>query len=678
MQHEPSGLVRLVGLAGLSTAALLSPSRPAAAQDEGSIVITGREELEWLHLGDIRASIETYFQRRIDEVESPDGATTRDTEDRLREELNLETDGFIGHPNLIELDLSVGLRLEQRWLDSDTLDTDGTEYENFWEYDVSALILKEGKAPLTLYSRRRQTTIDRQFGGSLDNTLTEHGARLRVRDKTLPSLFQYFHREQDQTSLQEQSDFDLTQDTFQWQTQYSPGEGQLLTWDYTYDNVDEGGSARRANAFERHDAIAIHTWRFGPEAYRSNLRSALLLYKETGQFPLERIRLDESLDLRHSRSFETRYDYTFHQESRADARQTFHRGSVGFRHQLFDSLTTTGDVGLSRLELTQGDFRSDQQFASVGLDYTKRAPYGHLTAAAAVRYTRQDDSEQGEELQITDEPHQFNSAGRILLTRRNIILDSIRITDVTGLFIYAENVDYSVRAIGETVEIRRILGGAIAPAQPVLIDYRIGPEPGSTTDTINGSISARYDFDEGILRGLGLYVQYRRQDQQRSSRGRVELIEEDVRDLTYGAEYNFWRMSLLAERQNHDSTLSPFDSTRFEARYVDRFAPGSALALSADYDSLDFVDDNVTTEILTLDGRWDQRITDRLRSSLRLTWRLEDDSAGADLQAFEQQLDLTWEYRQTTVYAKVRNSILDSEVNDSLFQTFIVGIRREF
>jgi hypothetical protein len=676
--HEPSGVARRAGVAMLCVAILILGPRPAAGQEEGPIVITGREELQWLQLGDIRASIETYFQRRVDEVDSPEAGTVRDTEDRLREELNLETEGFIGHPNLIELNLAVGLRFEQLWLDSDTQDEDETNYENFWEYDVSGLILKESKAPLTLYSRRRQTTIDRQFGGSLDNTLTEHGARLRVRDKTLPSLFQYFHRDQDQTSFQGQTDFDLTQDTVQWQTQFTPGEGHLLTWDYTYDNVDQGGSARRANAFERHDAIAVHTWRFGPEAHQSDLRQTLLLYKETGDFPLERIRLAESLNLRHSRSFETRYDYTFQQESRTGARQTFQRGSAGFRHQLFESLVTNGDIGLSRLELTEGGFQSDQQFASIALDYTKAVPYGRLTATGALRYTRQEDSDQGEEIQVTDEPHQFSSAGRILLTRRNIILSSIVITDVTGLLIYSEAVDYTVRAVGEAVEIRRILGGAIAPAQAVLIDYRVGPEPGSTTDTTNGAITARYDFDEGILRGLGVYVRYRRQDQQRSSRGRVQLIEEDIRDLTYGAEYSFWRMSLLAERQNHESTLAPFESTRFEARYVDRFAPGSALALSADFDLLDFTDDNVTTEILSLDGRWDQRITDRLRSSLRLTWRLEDDSAGADVQAFEQQLDLTWEYRQTSVYARVRNSILDSDVNDSLFQTFIVGIRREF
>jgi hypothetical protein len=676
--RERSGRVRRIGLAGLIAAGMWFDSRPVLGQEEGSIVVTSRDELEWFHLGDIRASIEAFYQRRVDQVESVDGAKVRDTEDMLREDLTLETDGFIGHPNLIELDLSVGVRLEQQWLDSDTLDREETTYEHFYKYDVSALILREGRAPLTLYSRRNQTTIDRQFGGSLDSTLTEHGARLRVRSETVPSHFQYFHREQEQSSAQGITDFDLTQDTFQWQSQYSPGEGQLLTWDYTYDNVDESGALRPSNRFERHDGIAIHTWNFGPESHRSDLRSTLQLYKETGNFPLERVRLSESLDLRHTRTFETRYDYTFDQQSRNESRQTFQRGSAGFQHKLFASLVTTGEVGLSRLELTEGEFRSDQQFAGIAFDYTKRVPYGQLSASTSLRRTWQDDSERGAEIQITDETHQFGSSGRIILSRRNIMVSSIVITDTTGLFFYIEGADYTARAIGEQVEIRRILGGNIADGQLVLIDYRIGPEPGSTTDTTSLGAAARYDFDEGLLAGLGLYVRYRRQDQERDSKGRVELVAEDIRDLTYGADYDFWRMYLRAEQQIRDSTLSPYEATRLEARYVDRFARGSALVLSANYDLLDFTDDDVTTEVLTLDGRWDQRLTDRLRSSVRLTWRNEDDSAGTDVQAFEQQLDLTWEYRQTTIYAKLRNSILDSDADDSLYQTFVLGIRREF
>ena len=297
--------------------ALIGIASPLAAQDDGPVVITKKQEFKWfkLDLSRTHVTLDIYGRREIDEVTPRGEDKRRDTEDRLTEELKFETEGFIGHPNFIKLELSAGIRLRQEWIESDTLDTDDNTEENLNEYDVSALILQEGDAPFTLYSRRTQNTIDRQFAGSLDSTLTEHGAMLRLKSDTLPSFFNYFHREQEQTSLQGVSDFDLVQDTFQWQSQFKPGEGQLLTWDYTYDNVDESGALRGSNQFERHDAIATHNWSFGKREHPNNLRSVLTYYKETGRFPLERIRLDESLDLRHTRNFETRYDYLFQKQT---------------------------------------------------------------------------------------------------------------------------------------------------------------------------------------------------------------------------------------------------------------------------------------------------------------------------------------------------------------------------
>ena len=64
--------------------------------------------------------------------------------------------------------------------------------------------------------------------------------------------------------------------------------------------------------------------------------------------------------------------------------------------------------------------------------------------------------------------------------------------------------------------------------------------------------------------------------------------------------------------------------------------------------------------------------------SVVLIWRDQQDSNDSDVEGFEQWLDLTWDYRQTTVYASIRNSMLDSDDSDSLFQTFLLGIRREF
>ncbi|MHC4429283.1 MAG: hypothetical protein ACYS0D_11890, partial [Planctomycetota bacterium] len=99
---------------------------------------------------------------------------------------------------------------------------------------------------------------------------------------------------------------------------------------------------------------------------------------------------------------------------------------------------------------------------------------------------------------------------------------------------------------------------------------------------------------------------------------------------------------------------------------------------SAHYQELDRTDENLRTETTTFSGRWDQQLTDRLRMSLELQFQDVESDAGGDSQAFEQELDLSWQYRQTQVYAKIRNSYRDTDFDDTLFQTFIVGLRREF
>ena len=67
-----------------------------------------------------------------------------------------------------------------------------------------------------------------------------------------------------------------------------------------------------------------------------------------------------------------------------------------------------------------------------------------------------------------------SEAGRICLAitgwenrwyQRNIVMDSIVITDAAGIVVYAEGLDYSLRSVGEQIEIRRVLGGAIAEGQ---------------------------------------------------------------------------------------------------------------------------------------------------------------------------------------------------------------------
>lgn len=688
---------RFIATAG---AAAMMLACSAHGQDAGDPVVIGEEqELEWFKLTDVRATADFSVRYRENSIKR-EGERRSGRELELRESIELMTRGFMGHPNLFEFELMgrftptqrrtnldslsrIGLtqtRGSQGGLATDAVGQSTWEFEYITEYDFVGRILQESDLPITIFSRRTDTTMSRPFGETFDTTTMQHGARAAWRHETMPGSIQYFYRDSDTRSRSGTFDTRVEQHTVQLQNRFQISSNQELTVDYTFDDVKQTSpSATQATrSFQRHDALLTHNLDFGEDEQHS-LRSQLHFYDESGSFDIRRLRLFERLRLRHSDRFETRYDYTFDWVQRPGVDQIQNRGQAGFQHRLFDSLVTTANVGGSHLTLSNPDFASTEIFGDIDLQYTKEVPYGRLNAGASFRYNHRQDTDRSGPVQIVNEPHTFSAAGFILIQRRLVDVGSITITDATGTITYSAGLDYTVIDFRDSVEIRRVVGGNIADGQSVLVTYRFGDEPGQTTDTFNMRFTLRYDFDEGPLRGLGVYGRYFQQDQWRS--GDPEdwfLPPADIREIVYGADYRIGDITALVERTHRDSTISPFDSTRIEARYSRPLGRGSSVLLAATWLDIDRYEDDIRTEILTLSGRWNQQLTDRLHMGVEVLWRDERDSARFNLQGFEQRLDLSWRHRQTTVYGSVRNAWLDSDASKSHFLDVFIGLRRQF
>jgi len=656
---------------------IVCPVELASGQDDGPVIIGEHEKLKFFEIESFRSALEAYWRYRDDESKDVNGIKTTDTESLLRETLKLSGKGFFGDPNLVELNVDLSLQLTQEKIDSQTLSSTNRTSETVSEYNVSAIILQRGNYPITIYSRRSQVLLDRQFADSLDSITTEHGARVSLRFDAMPNQIQYFHREQIQTGRFSGTDSSLSQDSIEWQGRMTPVNGHRMWWDYTYSNVDEGGQLQVPNSFTRQDAFLNHIYDFGSDN-QNHIRSSLRLFKETGKFPVDQLRLNESLEFQHTPNFETKYLYLFDQQKRRGTDQTLNRGSATFFHQLFDSLTTNGEVGSSLLTISEGNFESTQYFANLGLTYRKIVPYGVLNATANFDYNQTNDGERGASIFITAEPHTFAASGMFTLNRRNIISGSIVITNATGIVTYIEGADYTLLNLGESIEIRRVLGGNISAGQTVLVTYQIGPEPASKTQTTGIGFTLRYRFNEGLLKGVSPYLRYRDQSQNRTGLTGLDLPRTDFKDLVLGLDYDIGPFSLTGEHQIHDSIISPFDRTRFEGRYIKRMNSANSITINAYYQRTDRTDQNLLTTITNVTARWNAQPTDRIHSSFVSTWRSEQDNNGLDSNAFEVALDLNWRHRQTTLYCTLRNSIISSNTRDSTLQTFIFGARREF
>jgi hypothetical protein len=663
------------GAAGIAAAVLACG---AFAQEPGLVVVSPRPELKWLEFYSLDAAVELQYNREVSEVDPTQGSKTTDVEDRFREILELGTRGYAGHPNLLELDLSGGFRFTQRLLDEDTTGIDETVDDFLFEYDVSGLFFQQQKFPFTLYSRRTQSDVDRVFAGSLEQIWTQTGGRLVLRSDRFPTTIEAFVRELEQNDRSFNQDFTLDQWTVQADGRVDLGPTQRMSWDMKYDDIRESGDLRATRNFERFEANALHTLDFGPTD-EHQLRSTLYYFDESGDFPFTQLQLTEQARFRPNRNLDVTFDFRLEDLDRSEVELRRYLGSGNFRHQLFDSLITTGRVAGIHQDLLHDPFKSDEVLADLAFDYTKRVPLGTFFAGLAVGWDRIWQEERGLPLPVVDNAFTFSPSGLIVITDDNIVASSIFITDLTGTIVYSLGTDYLQLVLPDRAEIQALPPG-LNPGDMVLIDYTIGPEPAGRTTVSTGAVNVRYTFDEGPLAGLSVYTGYRAQDEDRSPEEFVaEQPDNDFTELRYGMEYNAWKLYLKAEQQVRDSDVSSFDSTWLEARYTEPLGRGSSLALSASYQYIDRDEVDTRTATTTFSGSWNQRITDHLQSSLILLYQDIDANVGFDSEAFEQQLNLRWQYRRTEIYAQLRNRWRNNTgADDTFFQTIAVGVRREF
>ncbi len=646
--------------------------------DGGPLIVgTRRESWNNFELESFGAVLDLFGENRVERLKQPDGSTFTDRSDRLRETLDLFGQASIGHKNLLHLTGTVQIGLEERDIRSESTGLFTRESDIVNLYDVSARILGNGPVPLTIYSRRQQSTLDRAFAGTIDDTLTETGAIAEFRSETAPTTIQYFHREHEQNDALGRGTTTVVQDTLTAQSGIRLADGQRLDINYTFDRIEETQADSFADSYDRHDANIIHTLDFGGETRPHQLRSSLRLYDQSGSFSQQNLRLDELLLLRHTDRLETRYNVTVDQQQRGGQEQRLYRGEASIRHHLFDSLTSTASIGAQRLEAPE-DFGSDELFVSGGLDYTKLVPKGRFDASAGASYNSQHNSARGGTISVFNEPHLFNDPFPIVLSRRNIVPGSIVVTPIGGFPSFVEGFDYTVRIFPDRAELRIPPGSAIEDGQTVLASYDIGPEPESDIDTTGTSFAFRYSLTEGALTGLGVYTNYRTLDQSINTANPGLFVLDDVRTLVVGVEYVRAGFDVSLEHESRDSTVDPFEANRLQALYQQALGRDSAVSLQYTHEEIDYSiqSNRVTFDRLT--ARWNQRFDDDLDVNARLEYRNERNELSGNSEGFDQILGFTWHRGQTTVYGSVRNGFLNGEGADSTSQRFQIGIRRAF
>ena len=643
--------------------------------DRGSILFEGHDTLKGFTLDDIKAELEFLARWNQNEVKQESGSSRKSTDLSLEETLNLSTSGFVYHPNILEFTLSGGFGLRQQTTDVDGTSTDANG--TLTEYGATMRVLRKEMFPIFAHASRTEGFVTRQFGPSLNTSSNIYGVQVDWNSNVVPSSFTYEHRDENQTEQRGPSDFNISEDTFGLNGEYRPSSAQQLNWAYSFRDTTQSGANRTSSSFSTQNFQASHSWDFG-KGRLDRLFSSIDFLDRSGDFPLSRLRWNETLHLRHTKQLNSDYQYSYDHNEFEDLARDQHQFNARFTHQFYSSILTTGSVGGSLIQQSDG-FNSNEYFGNLAINYRKIVPYGILSSGISYGQNVQENTAGPAGTRIRGEAHVFDDPNPIVLNRQNIIISSIVVMDITGTIVYTEGLDYTVTDLITRVEIRRVLGGLIADGDTVLLDYNLRSEGSDTTTTETLGFNVRYTFDRGIFKNLSVYGRYFQQNQSVDGGIGSTRLADDVRELIYGVDYEIGDLRLTAEQQMHDSRTAPFDATRLEAGYTRRLGDLGNLGLSASYrlnESRDARGDR--NELFTLSGRYRARLWKRLNLTVDAIWRDEDSTFNGNTQGFDQNFGITWDHRQTHIFLEARNSFLDRETGSSTSQSLVLGVTRRF
>jgi hypothetical protein len=650
-------LLTVPGLAAQRGADLRSaPTEPFALTDWGG-----------------RVGFESVF-RHEEQTSEGGGEFERDLT-RFEEYVEFTGEGYIYHPLFISHESRVRLGLLQQEFDSDPGESDSFN-DLLQEYDLSLLFFREKPVSTRLWGQRRDDVVRDLFSDVLEIEEDAVGGDLMLNSPHVPSRLSVAHREFDRTGFS--SDSEGTLDTVEAVSRIRPGTDFSTDLHYLFRDFEEdftsrtdGVSVDRRTLIESHDLSAINVARFGPGS-RHRLTSSGRFYDQTGTLDLRQWRAGERLDLRLTDRLDSFLSYAFDRLETDTQDSTTHRGRGGFHHRLYESLDTTVEGRWRRTDFDIGDDETEVG-GGTRFAYRKHTPRGLLTGGYGIDIDNIDRGEGGVFRTVTDEQVVLLDGTVTLLSRENVSLPSVAVTDVSGLVTFVLDLDYRLTVIGNRVRIERIFGGAIANGQLVLVDYQFfQPEDVDFTQFAQ-FFNLRHDWTRGSLENLALY--YRLGDLRNSgSTGGTEILE--FTQHLAGANYRWRWFDFTEEYEVFDANISPHNTWR--SAVAARFTPWrrSRLRTGAEYLMIDFTDSGEEdTDLLNL--------TADLRTDLgrHVEWELQSlyrkETGRNDEDNFGVATSLRWAYRKLTVELGLRYEFRDRSATERDDIAAFISVTRE-
>ncbi len=648
----------------------------------GCQVNVGGRQRSLISYEPIRGELEFVAEKRTDEHKSP-GVNRKSTSKVFEERVGVETAGDVYHPNFLLYSAALGLGLSQQDLSSNEVSERTDAALN--DYDLNVRMLQKKSYPVSLYTKKSQDLIPRQFLGPMRGETESSGVSLGLGLKEWPMMFQYSEAENSQKAVGSVAKdfFNRKDKRFRYFLNHNFSSLSRLSVEFerneiTQRNVSFSSDVKDQYYMTRHGLI------FG-ENEQHRLNSFLRYFDQTDPFDQTSLYWNEDAMLRHSSTFSTNYKFSFSNRERgafgtqSEFEDQTILGRAGFEHRLYESLITTGGVFASQSEFGSDDkVKPKQKGGDLAFDYQKKNPWGRLISSYSISSVSIEQSGGSGTGFVIDEQHVVPTGAVtvVVLDRVNIDVTSILVKDANGIPFQDE--DYTISEINGRVMLNLNLFGVVppnfSPGQIFFVDYTYFIEPEREEDILRQNFAVKQQFNNG----LSLYYRHNRQDERIKS-NLTEVLPDEHRSDTYGIDYINKGLMIQAEYSEMDSTYISSTSKRIHASYSWRINPDTRATVRAFSHWLDFGEpDPRDVSLFSSGGEIYSRLTNRLGILARLDYRDEDDTRFGITRGFQLRSELEYNYRQLTINAGLEFSFLEQGGVESSSDFFYIRLKRLF
>lgn len=448
-------------------------------------------------LTDVEGSIRLGYSLTETEVNQADGNDISETRVSMEQELNINTRGYVFHPNLLEMELGAGFLSGQDKHKSNygTLDSENDYYDFSGRFNI----LKNKPYPISLYYIQKNPKQAVGVADSLNIKSEDYGMLFSLRSPLVNSPVSLYV---DHTQSKGESSLSVIDDTRDSITlKISTNIGDIGSGHIAMSNISQtsgSGSRNLPLQLSKNESESI-SWdgkvSLGDEQNIDISNHLIISNRDQSNAPdRDQVTFYNHIDWKVDDDTETYNTYNFSGIDYDEMESVNQNFVIGAIQRYGDPLALNGSVDVTE-EKNLGFKRSSYSFNGGAVSQIQVSERWISSLGYSVNFRSSSQETVESTISVFDEIHTFSGLASISLIHEYVVSGSVTVSNESHSQDYVENIDYRVITVGSETRLERLISGNIADGQTVLISYEY--ETGGTFDfdELKQSFNLRYSLD---------------------------------------------------------------------------------------------------------------------------------------------------------------------------------------